>query len=987
MTGPSNGAKYTAPATIYLSASASDRDGSIKKVVFYVNGGARASDYGAPYKYTLKNVAAGTYTLKATATDNQNKTAGSASITVTVVAPTPPEPDPTPDPDPNPTDPGTTPAVSLKPGGIMSKLDVSPTGAAKYSVPISVPPGVLGLTPRISLDYDSHSRTGLLGKGWNMSGVSAISRCAKSLAIDGVREQIQYNQQDEFCLDGIRLELVSGSHGEDGAEYRLQHDVFSRVVANGAAAGDPTNGPESFTVQTKNGLLLQYGGSDDSRIEMPGVSVVRVWAATEVQDVKGNSLAYTYEEDNSEGAWRLLSAEYAGGRVLFSYEPRPDESVAYHAGYRFSNPVRLKQVSVEVDGHLVNKLTLGYSSESTPNGSMLSSMQQCDASGVCFRPTTYEWTDPGTRAFNNGFWGGHGDGVAYSQVVDMNGDGRKDLIGYMSSDDWHVCLSQGSTFYSCQRHSGPSGIPQVVGDINGDGRTDAAYYPVEGKSTWHICYAVGWDWNCAFMSMGWSSWNGKTVSGDFNGDGRTDMMAYKGSSLWHVCLSKGSSFSCSQWSGHGGGASGNLSGDFNGDGRDDIATYNSGLSKWNVCLSTGSNFSCSYQQANYGDSKLTLSGDFNGDGLSDIASYNSSLDKWNLCHSNGVGFNCAYQAATSKTASANKTGDFNGDGKTDLAALVSGTTWEVCLSTGDGFSCNLWVTGSGDVNNAFIGDYNGDGIDDMLAFYSGTNWKASLSNARHARRLNSISQEGKVASIAYASLSGANASAVYAKGASLTYPRMAVQAPLSVVQKISAPNGAGGTSSSSYMYGGFAMEHQSDPGKGLGTLGFRWSQETDDATGIQSARTYSQEWPYVGRVLVEETRKAGAGNAGVLKRATTTLACVQTTGAEQNQPCPASPEPGVTGFIYPSEVVIESWDLNGAAMPVVKASSVLAGTPDQAGGVRQFGDTTSAVVEIYQGGVLKSRKSTSNEYFPSQSTGGQWKLGRLKKATVTSTQY
>jgi len=84
LTSPSNGTTANAPATITVSANASDADGSIAKVDFYNGSALLFSDNAAPYTYTWSNVAAGNYTVKAIATDNKgaNTTSGSATITV-----------------------------------------------------------------------------------------------------------------------------------------------------------------------------------------------------------------------------------------------------------------------------------------------------------------------------------------------------------------------------------------------------------------------------------------------------------------------------------------------------------------------------------------------------------------------------------------------------------------------------------------------------------------------------------------------------------------------------------------------------------------------------------------------------------------------------------------------------------------------------------------------------------------------------------------
>jgi hypothetical protein len=86
LSAPADGAGYSAPATVAVSATASDADGSISKVDFLVNGATAATDTSAPYNATLSNLAAGVYVLSAVATDNAGATATSAPRTITVTA-------------------------------------------------------------------------------------------------------------------------------------------------------------------------------------------------------------------------------------------------------------------------------------------------------------------------------------------------------------------------------------------------------------------------------------------------------------------------------------------------------------------------------------------------------------------------------------------------------------------------------------------------------------------------------------------------------------------------------------------------------------------------------------------------------------------------------------------------------------------------------------------------------------------------------------
>jgi len=85
ITSPSNGATFTSPATITITASVADSDGRISRVRFYSGDTLLSTDtYGPNYSYNWRYVRAGTYTLKAVATDDDGASTTSATVTVTV---------------------------------------------------------------------------------------------------------------------------------------------------------------------------------------------------------------------------------------------------------------------------------------------------------------------------------------------------------------------------------------------------------------------------------------------------------------------------------------------------------------------------------------------------------------------------------------------------------------------------------------------------------------------------------------------------------------------------------------------------------------------------------------------------------------------------------------------------------------------------------------------------------------------------------------
>ena len=69
LTSPANGAKFPAPATISLTATATDADGPIDRVEFFSGTTLLGADTSQPYSFTWSNVPAGLYNLRAVVYD------------------------------------------------------------------------------------------------------------------------------------------------------------------------------------------------------------------------------------------------------------------------------------------------------------------------------------------------------------------------------------------------------------------------------------------------------------------------------------------------------------------------------------------------------------------------------------------------------------------------------------------------------------------------------------------------------------------------------------------------------------------------------------------------------------------------------------------------------------------------------------------------------------------------------------------------------
>jgi glucose/arabinose dehydrogenase len=87
ITAPSDGARFSAPASFVVTATASDASG-IAKVEFFSNGVEVGEDTSAPYQHSLSGLGQGLYRLTGKATSNQGGIKESDPVSVTVNGPT-----------------------------------------------------------------------------------------------------------------------------------------------------------------------------------------------------------------------------------------------------------------------------------------------------------------------------------------------------------------------------------------------------------------------------------------------------------------------------------------------------------------------------------------------------------------------------------------------------------------------------------------------------------------------------------------------------------------------------------------------------------------------------------------------------------------------------------------------------------------------------------------------------------------------------------
>jgi hypothetical protein len=120
LNSPLNNATYTAPANVFLSASATASSGnSVTKVEFYEGSTKLGEDPSSPYSYTWNSAPAGSYTLTARSSDSGGNMATSAPVAITI----------------NPASPAITtqPQSQTVVAGANVTFSVSVTGSAPFT--------------------------------------------------------------------------------------------------------------------------------------------------------------------------------------------------------------------------------------------------------------------------------------------------------------------------------------------------------------------------------------------------------------------------------------------------------------------------------------------------------------------------------------------------------------------------------------------------------------------------------------------------------------------------------------------------------------------------------------------------------------------------------------------------------------------------------------------------------------------------------------
>ncbi|MDO5979397.1 RHS repeat-associated core domain-containing protein [Flavivirga spongiicola] len=308
---------------------------------------------------------------------------------------------------------------------------VSASGAAVYQVPFTLPSGIKGSSPSIGLAYSSQSSDGIAGWGWNITGLSSITRVPTTLYHDGFIDPVDFDSNDRYALDGQRLILKSGTYGADGSVYQTENYSNIKVVAHGTSSYGANYGPSYFIVYNSDGSRFWYGNGNNSLSKLE-------WAISKRQDTQNNNVNYSYE--NSLGILLIKNITYgaqegqsAPNDIQFFYKDRKRNDYSFVADFGFKNGNILDRIEIKSNGQLYRKYDLVYDYSSL-DYERLSSITEQNSAYEALAPVkfAYDSTVDDLDKIDQPFSLYNDISAQDDNMIngDFDGDGKMDIVTY-----------------------------------------------------------------------------------------------------------------------------------------------------------------------------------------------------------------------------------------------------------------------------------------------------------------------------------------------------------------------------------------------------------------------------------------------------------------------------------------------------------------------------------------------------------------------------
>lgn len=807
-------------------------------------------------------------------------------------------------------------------GYIPGVHSVSSTGGANYTIPIQLPPGSNEVMPSLAIVYNSQSGNSTLGMGWNISGISSISRVPKTIYHNNKVIGVKLDNTDVFALDGNRLIT-------EGGVYKTESETFSKVTPQSVG----TNGPEWFLVETKDGHTIEYGRNNDSRFMSNDGSSVMTWFISKITDSYGNYIQFLYRNQDRECVIEEIA--YTGNQNLgispynkieFYYDnSRSDANTQYLDGATIDGNLLLRKIRITSENQHCKNYEFAYSQNLY---SFLKEVKEFGANGEELNSTVFKYGNKnnGHDIENCGFDLADNEEAL---IGDFNGDGHSDILvitDVVTYDGVHVNsnyklylrIGQGFTFWD--QGNFPTYYSEVEGrrvanhngyiysDFDGDGKQDILVADrrlnSQGRKYLHDVLIYSYN-GTDFVSQSYTPPSGIGVlsyspqviyPGDFDGDGATDFITVLSDGVSHEAyityprISPDFRLITNDF-----GIKLNSSQDiyvidFDGDGRNELMgvdVYNDqnpritaiwGFDKVGSYSSSAHEFYAAGYPTKYHE---VYTGDFNGDGKTDLLTWSSSVG-FQISYSNGKdGFSAVPFSGTLATCTEDgnckiKIGDYNGDGKSDILFIIginstSSSLW-IHYSKGTSFETYTATLNVPLDKKMASGDFDGDGKQDEFL-------RKPINQDENVVYFNKQGKDFLLEKISnginittkfeYFTLTEGNGSQF---GYSFsTYPMRDRKIPLTVVKNITVPDGIGGSSVTNYTYSGGLNIHL----QGKGLLGFNSITSTNYDHKLIETQEFELNSSYY--ILLLKNKRIGSTSFG------TTLANINYTNEVASQ--------------------------------------------------------------------------------------------------------
>ncbi len=578
-----------------------------------------------------------------------------------------------------------TPTGSSAEVGITDgQLEVSLSGAATYSLPIKVPPGINGVVPNIALSYNSQAGNSSAGYGWDISGLSTIMRIPSTKFHDGNVSTIKYSIDDHYALDGQRLIVkngTSGAYGRDGTIYETENFSNVKITSYGAQGSNGDIGPAYFKVEYPDGSRAYYGyiaGNSSNSLSQIH------FALTYWENAQGIRISYFYNTTIFDKLM-LVSIKYGAkndntppNEINFVYKDRALPDTQIIAGDYKRDLQVLSEINVKTNGIGYRNYVLSHDLSSLKYERLKSVTEKSGDNSKSLNPTIFTYLEDQPSAGTQIEWSRTAPGISLSSTDgktltgDFDGDGEAEFL------------------------SAPNSSQIVVGKINEDYSTKNTSFSISNSDK---RYAV----NSLDSNFGISSKQNLCIAVTENGQNKFKIYNFNSSLTGFVFDYEKSSPVSSGY------PSKDLYGDFDGDYLTDLLVVNEpvngicNLSVVNLDRRVASNFISSAGQIDTGvwndngaglisGTHIMKIGDINGDGKSDIvifrgAPYNDisgytlkdgsfvKFIEWDYSIPGDIGDTSHYSVNEFPIIM----GDYNGDGKSDIFFVATG---KILISTG-----------------------------------------------------------------------------------------------------------------------------------------------------------------------------------------------------------------------------------------------------------------------------------------------------------------